>query len=105
VLLVALAALATGAVVWAHHTGQFVTGPCRALHAAVNDSMVVTVGAARSWGPQSVDEPLLYPDYRDTDRLAVCLRPGGQVTGIFLRDGKRITLWHQSPDGQLEFPV
>jgi hypothetical protein len=92
-----------GVTLWAWNTGKFVAGPCRALHEPINDQMVVRVGDARTWGPTAVGE-VRYPGYADSDKLAVCLQRGGQVTGILLRDGKQITMWHQTPDDALSLP-
>lgn len=103
-LVVVVGILVAGGIIWAWDDGQLVTGPCRVLHSRINDSMVVSVGAASTWGVPS-PSGVRYPGYRDSDKLAVCLRPGGQVTGVFLRDGKQITMWHQTPDDELSLPV
>jgi hypothetical protein len=100
-----VAVVVAGGLFWAWQRGAFVGGPCRALHAPINDSTVVTVGDARSWGPGGAMAPARYPGYAASDKLALCLRRGGDVTGIFLRDGKRIRLWHQSPDERLMLPI
>jgi hypothetical protein len=70
----------------------------------VNDQEVVTVGDFRTWGPVPKNF-VEYPGYAAKDKLAICLQPDGTVTGIFLRDGHREVLWHQSPAERIIRPV
>lgn len=79
------------------------TSPCHAV-GRVNDQLIATVGDARTWGPVARGEHR-YPGYADTDRLAVCLQPDGTAVGIFLKDGHRQVLWHQSPADKIRLPI
>lgn len=83
----------------AHGSGK----PCDPL-GQVRDQLIVTVGNARTWGPVFRGEHR-YPGYANSDRLAVCLLPDGTVEGIFLKDGHRQVLWHQSPADRISFPI
>src|SRR3954453_18474578 len=77
---------------------------CDTLHARINDQHIYTIGDARTWGPQPRGGSSRYAGYRASDKLAVCLESSGEAVGIFLKDGRRETLWHQSPADHIILP-
>jgi hypothetical protein len=79
--------------------------PCDALHAHINDQRMFTVGNARTWGPQPRGGSSRYAGYAASDKLMVCLESSGDAVGIFLKDGRRETLWHQSPTDHIILPI
>jgi hypothetical protein len=78
---------------------------CDTLGVPVTDEMVVTVAAARSWGPQSRDgSATRLPGYAPTDQLALCLSDNGDVFGVLARDHHTERLWHQTSHERIVLP-